>query len=108
MNASIQRKIHYLSLATLFLGGLGLLEGKWSELVLGIVLCLSSALIAALLLPMLLRTGKESRWNKTAFLAEFILMLLLAALHVIYGHLPLSIMLAILSLLPAFAWIQRK
>jgi hypothetical protein len=108
MNISLQRKIHYLSLATLFMGGLGLLEGKWLEVLAGAVLCLSSAFIAALLLPALLRSGKESRWNKTAFLWEFILMLLLAVFHVFYGHYPLSAILAILSLLPALAWIQKR
>lgn len=108
MNTSLQRKIHYLSLATLFAGGLGLLEGKWYETLAGGLLCVSSLAITALLLPSLLKKGKTVTWNKRGFLLEFILLLLLALMHVIPGHYPLSIILAILSLLPAIAWIKTR
>lgn len=108
MNTSLQRKIHYLSLATLLAGGLGLLEGKWYETLAGGLLCVSSLAITAFLLPGLLKKGKTSPWNKHGFLIEFILLLLLALIHVIPGHYPLSIILAFLSFLPAIAWVKTR
>jgi predicted neutral ceramidase superfamily lipid hydrolase len=106
MNISLQRKIHYLSLATLFMGGLGLLEGKWYETITGGVLCVSSAILGVVLLPTLLKHVKSGKWNKSAFLLEFTFFLVLALVHVIQAHYPLSIILMLLSFLPAIAWIR--
>ena len=108
MNTSLQRKIHYLCLATLFAGGLGILEGKWYEIIAGGLLCTSSGILAILLFPVLLKHNKNSKWNKTGFLIEFILLLLLALIHVIPAHYPLSIILAILSIFPTVAWIRLR
>ena len=108
MNTSFQRKIHYLALGILFLGGLGLLEGKWYEISAGAVLCLISALILAFMLPSLLSVKKVFKWNKKAFLVEFILLLALGLIHVFPGHFTLSISLGLVALFPAAGWIKSK
>jgi len=108
MNTGFQRKIHYLALGILFLGGLGLLEGKWYDITAGVILCLISSMIMVLLLPSLLHAKNTSRWNKKAFLAEFILLLALGLIHVLPGHIMLSISLGLIAMLPAAAWIKSK
>jgi hypothetical protein len=108
MSTSFQRKIHYLTLATMFLGGLGLLEGKWYLSAIGALFCVTSVALTAILLPSFLRSQKEHRWSNASFLIEFVFLLTLALIHVIPGHYPLSILLSLLAILPAIAWVLSR
>lgn len=108
MHTSIQRKIHYLSLGVLFLGGLGLMEGKWYETTIGLSLCTASIIFLGMLLPSLIKRNKTSKWNKTVFFLEFILLLLLALVHLLPAHYPLSVVLTLVALCPAIAWVRVR
>ena len=84
------------------------MEGKWYETAVGLSLCVASIIFLGMLLPSLMKRNKISKWNKTIFLLEFLLLLLLALVHLLPAHYPLSVVLTIIALCPAVAWVRIR